>query len=238
MSESGSDRRKLLLFALAIVVIASIAFVFRNALSLEYLAERETELRQFQQQHPWLVYALALGLYVAVAGLSIPGATVLGVTYGWFFGFFPAVILVSFASTLGATIAFWLSRYLLYDSVQQRFGEQLANLNQNLDSEGPFYLFVLRLVPLFPFFVVNLVMGLTPIRTSTYWWVSQLGMLPGTSVFVWAGSNVPTLSKLAEQGSQEILSWQLIAAFVLIGVFPLAIRWLLRWVRPTSLQRT
>ena len=231
----SSDRQKLLLFVAMIGCIAILGFVFRNALTLESLAERESQLRQFQQQHPWLVYALAFGLYVAVAGLSIPGATVLGVTYGWFFGFLPAVILVSFASTLGATIAFWLSRYLLFDVVQNRFGVHLANLNRNLVSEGAFYLFILRLVPLFPFVVVNLLMGLTPLRTTTYWWVSQLGMLPGTAVFVWAGSSVPSLSQLAEQGLHGILNWQLVAAFVLLGVFPLLARWIVRWIRPSSL---
>ena len=223
---------KLLIFFAILIVAATLGLWFRDSLSLESLAQRETELRDFQQQQPWLTFGLAFLLYVAVAGLSIPGATVLSLTYAWFFGFWPSLILVSFASTLGATIAFLTSRYLLFEFVQQKFARQFETINANFLTEGPFYLFALRLIPAFPFVVVNLLMGMTPIRASTYWWVSQLGMLPGTVIYLWAGSSVPSLKELAEQGVGGILSWQLFVAFSLLGLFPFLARWVLRKIRP------
>ncbi|MEZ6051815.1 MAG: TVP38/TMEM64 family protein [Planctomycetaceae bacterium] len=164
-----------------------------------------------------------------MTGLSIPGAVALTLMYGWFFGFWRGVILVSFASTTGATVAFLLARFLLQDVVQAKFGDRLKAFNQALEREGAFYLFTLRLIPLFPFFVINLVMGLTPLRTSTYWWVSQLGMLPGTAVYVYAGSSVPDLATLAERGTSGILTPNVLIAFALLGLFPLVIRKIFQW---------
>jgi uncharacterized membrane protein YdjX (TVP38/TMEM64 family) len=116
---------------------------------------------------------------------------------GALFGFWPALVVVSFASTIGATLAFWVSRFLLRDSVQARFGDRLRAVNQGIAREGAFYLFSLRLVPIFPFFVINLVMGLTPMRTVTFCWVSQVGMLPGTAVYVNAGTQLGRINSLA-----------------------------------------
>ncbi|MEM9409970.1 MAG: VTT domain-containing protein, partial [Planctomycetota bacterium] len=127
----------------------------------------------------------------------------------------------------GATIAFLMSRYFLRDSIQNRFGERLNTFNESLEREGGFYLFTLRLIPAIPFFVINLVMGLTPMRTWTYWWISQLGMLPGTIVFVFAGSSVPSLQELAEQGVGGIVNVQILIAFILLGLFPLGIKWMI-----------
>ncbi|GAB4155037.1 MAG: TVP38/TMEM64 family protein [Planctomycetaceae bacterium] len=178
-------------------------------------------MRSFQSEHPVSVYVVAFLIYVAVTGLSLPGAAVLTLAYGWFFGFLPAVVLVSFASTAGASLAFLSSRYLLHDWVQSRFGDRLEKFNEALKKEGAFYLFTLRLIPAVPFFVINVVMGLTPIRLWTYWWVSQVGMLAGTCVYVYAGASIPTSEKLVEQGVSGILSWQLILAFVILGIFPI-----------------
>jgi len=148
--------------------------------------------------------------------------------YGWFFGFWRGVPLVSFASTAGATIAFLLSRYLLRETIQNRFGERLAGFNQALEREGAFYLFTLRMIPAAPFWMVNLIMGLTPIRTRTFWWASQLGMLPATVVFVYASSLLPNLKTFAEEGIGAVFSprelTQIIVAFVLLGIFPLVVR--------------
>jgi uncharacterized membrane protein YdjX (TVP38/TMEM64 family) len=144
--------------------------------------------------------------------------------FGWYFGFWRGLVLVSFASTAGATVAFFLSRYFFRDTIQKRFGDRLTAFNKALEREGAFYLFTLRLIPAIPFFVINVVMGLTPIRPRTYWWVSQVGMLPGTAVFVYAGSTVPNLTTLAEKGVGGILSPQLIVAFVLLGIFPLIVK--------------
>ena len=130
---------------------------------------------------------------------------------------------------MGATLAFLLSRFLFRDFIQGRFGERLDSFNQSLEREGPFFLFTLRLVPAVPFFVINAVMGLTPIKTTTFWWVSQLGMLAGTVVFVYAGSSVPSLQTLAEERINAVFTprqfTQILLAFVLLGTFPLAVRW-------------
>ena len=180
-----------------------------------------------------LVFGVAFLIYVLVTGLSLPGAAPLTLLYGWYFGFAPTLLLVSFASTSGATISFLTSRHLLRESIEQKFGERLRVFNEHLAKEGAFYLFSLRLIPVVPFFVINLVMGLTPLSTRTYWWVSQLGMLPGTAVYVYAGSRVPNLSQLADQGPAAVLSpeqlVQLFIAFAMLGVFPLIVKRLLKW---------
>ena len=157
---------------------------------------------------------------------------------GWYFKLLRGTILVSFASTTGATMAFLLSRYLFRDAIQRKFGERLAVFNEALDREGAFYLFTLRLIPAVPFFVINVVMGLTRISTRTFWWVSQLGMLAGTLVYVYAGSQVPDLQTLAEHGAKAVFSprqlAQITIAFVLLGVFPIAVKKLVERVRPAS----
>lgn len=225
--------KKLLVVAL-VVTAGGIGYVqFRDTLTLQHLAAQEAQLRAWQQDHPLLVYGAAYLIYVIVTGLSLPGATVLTLTCGWFFGFWRGVLLVSFASTSGATVAFLVSRFLLRDSIQQRFGDRLATFNQALEREGAFYLFMLRLIPAVPFFVINVVMGLTPIRTRTYWWVSQLGMLPGTAVYVYAGSSVPNLATLAEKGAQGILSPQLFVAFASLGIVPLVLKKVVQRFRPS-----
>jgi uncharacterized membrane protein YdjX (TVP38/TMEM64 family) len=227
--------------AIKIVVLlavgSAIFFAYKNygdVLTLESLASKETELRQYQSDNPVLVYGIAFLVYVAVTGLSLPGAAVLTLVIGWYFGFVRGLILVSFASTAGATVAFLLSRYLLRDTIQNKFGNKLTSFNESLKREGAFYLFTLRLIPAVPFFVINVVMGLTPVKTSTYWWVSQLGMLPGTAVYVYAGSQFPDLKTQAEKGAGGILTPQLIAAFVLLGLFPLVVKKLMAKFKPVA----
>jgi len=221
-----------LLFVAGSVVVAYTQF--GDVLTLKNFAREEARLRSLQQQHPVLVYGAAFLLYVIVTGLSLPGATVLSLTYGWYFGVLRGVILVSFASTAGATLAFLMSRFLFRDAIQRRFGDRLEGFNQALEREGPFYLFTLWLIPAVPFFVINVVMGLTPIRTRTFWWVSQLGMLAGTAVFVYAGSGVPSLQTLADEGINAVFTptqlTQIVTAFVLLGLFPLAVRWVVKRV--------
>ena len=218
---------------LAVAAVAVAAYLrFGDALSLAAIAEQEAALREYQQDHPWLVYGAAFLVYVAVTGLSLPGAAVLTLVFGWYFDFLRAVVLVSFASTTGASLAFLLSRYVFRDAVQSRFGDRLRAFNEALARDGAVYLFTLRLIPAVPFFVINLVMGLTPLRAATFWWVSQVGMLPGTAVYVYAGSAVPDLQLLAERGLGGIVSPQVLAAFVLLGVFPLLVRTIMRRLRP------
>jgi len=221
--------------ALLVAAAATALYVkYGEALLLDSLATKETELRRYGHQHPGFTYAVAFLIYVAVTGLSLPGAAGLTLIYGWYFGFMRGIILVSFASTTGATIAFLLSRFLFRDAIQKNFGDRLEGFNKALEREGSFYLFTLRLIPAVPFFVINAVMGLTPLKTTSYWWVSQLGMLPGTAVYVYAGSSVPSLADLAEQGTGGILTPRIILAFVLLGVFPLVVRSLMRKLSPIT----
>lgn len=199
-------------------------FEVREDLSLASLAERETALRDFKSDHPVMVIGIAFAIYVLVTGLSLPFAAILTLVLGWFLHFWTGLLVVSFASTTGSTLAFLMSRFLLRDAVERRFGDRLRSFNEALRREGAFFLFSLRLIPAVPFFVINLVMGLAPIRTRTFWWVSQLGMLPGTAVYVYAGAQFPTLRELADRGLAGILSPRLIVAFILLGVFPLVVK--------------
>jgi uncharacterized membrane protein YdjX (TVP38/TMEM64 family) len=227
--------QKLVLLLLILAAFSGLWWQFGDHLSLTALAEREAAFREFQRTNPALTYGAAFVIYVMATGLSLPGATVLSIAYGWFFRlpadeypwylqFLPGLILVSFASTSGASLAFLMSRYLFRDAIAAQFGDRLARFNQELEREGPFYLFTMRLIPAFPFFVINAVMGLTPIRLSTFWWVSQIGMLPGTILIVWTGSRFPDVDTLARQGASGVLTWDIALAFVLLGVFPLAVR--------------
>ena len=234
-SAAGGSSNARLGVLLAVAALAVAGYLrFGDALSLAAIAEQEAGLRAYQQAHPWLVYGAAFLVYVAVTGLSLPGAAVLTLVFGWYFDFLRAVVLVSFASTTGASLAFLLSRYVFRDAVQSRFGGRLRTFNDALARDGALYLFTLRLVPAVPFFVINLVMGLTPLRLGTFWWVSQVGMLPGTAVYVYAGAAVPDLQLLGERGLGGIVSPQVLAAFVLLGVFPLVVKTVMRRFRPDS----
>ncbi len=188
-------------------------------LQFESLHERVDALRALCAQQPWLAGALYFAGYVAVTALSLPGAAVMTVAGGALFGFWYALLLVSFASSVGATLCFLISRIVLRDWVQGRFGHNLATVNAGFERDGAFYLFSLRLVPIVPFFLINLLMGLLPIRTRTFYWVSQLGMLPGTAVYVNAGAQLGQL-----QSMSGMLSVPLLLSFLLLAAFPLAAR--------------
>ena len=218
-----SPERVVVLLVVATVVVTA-GYLLRDDLTLEALAAREVQFRQFQTNHPVAVYLVAFCIYVAVTGASLPGATPMTLVFAWLFGFWRALLLVSFASTAGASIAFLTSRYLLRSAVAARFGKQVKSFNELIEREGGFYLFTLRLIPLVPFFVINLVMGLTSIPLWQFWVVSQIGMLPGTAVYVYAGASVPDLNTLAAQGVSGILTPQLLTAFILLGLFPLLVK--------------
>lgn len=236
-ARSGGAKKLALLIAVAGAI--GIGYVLlRDVLTLDALATQEARLRELQLQHPIVSYVAAFALYATVTGLSLPGATGLTLVFGWFFGLVRGVILVSFASTTGATLAFLLSRYLFRESIQNRFGDRLAKFNEAFARDGSFFLFTLRLIPAVPFFIINVVMGLTPISTRSYWWVSQLGMLPGTVVYVYAGSSVPSLQLLADDGLGAVFSagqiTPLVIAFALLGLFPLCARWTIRYFSKRS----
>ncbi len=205
----------LLLFVVALIG-AFFAFDLHRFLTLEYLKDRQQEFADFYATNRLLTIAIYFILYVVVTALSLPGAAVMTLAGGALLGFWTALVTVSFASTIGATLAFLVSRFLLRDWVQGKFGDKLKAINEGVEREGPFYLFTLRLVPLFPFFVINLVMGLTPMRTLAYYWVSQLGMLPGTAVYVNAGTQLGQI-----ESAVGILSPGILVSFVLLGIFPL-----------------
>lgn len=212
---------KKILTVLTMAALVALFFLFDLQRYLS-LAEIKTHQEVFQQVYASNRMLSLIGyfaLYVLVTALSLPGAVIMTLAGGALFGFLPALIVVSFASAIGATLAFLVSRFLLRDWVQHKFRERLQVLNAGIENEGGFYLFTLRLVPIFPFFVINLVMGLTPMRTSTFYWVSQLGMLAGTAVYVNAGTRLGQM-----QTVNGILSAELLLSFALLGVFPLLAR--------------
>lgn len=196
---------------------------YGDSLTISQLARHEQALRSYERDHTFAVIGGAFLVYAIISGLSIPGGAVaLTLAYGSYFGFLRSVIIVSFASTTGATIAFLTSRYLFHDLIQSKFEDRLVLFNKKLKEEGAFYLFSLRLIPAVPFFLINIVMGVTNMKTLRYWWVSQVGMLPGTMAYVYAGSTLK-LSALAEDGFQG-LGWEFVVAFIILGVLPFAIK--------------
>jgi dihydrolipoamide dehydrogenase len=224
--------RIVLLATLAAVVVAFFTFDLGQYLSLAFFKSQQAQIDAYYQAHPLQTALGVFCIYVAVTGLSLPGATIMTLVSGAIFGLLWGTVIVSFASTLGATIAFLIARYLLRDTVQNKFGENLKTVNAGIRRDGAFYLFTLRLVPAFPFFAINVVMGLTPIRTLTFLLVSQVGMLPGTMVYVNAGTQIAKIESLS-----GILSPGLIISFTLLGIFPLIAKKLVEFVKTRKVLR-
>jgi dihydrolipoamide dehydrogenase len=211
------NRGKLLLLVVLVAAIAAfIAFDLGRFFTLEQFRAQQSAIEAYRQAHPVQTALVFFVVYVAVTALSLPGAALMTLVAGAIFGLLWGTVIVSFASSIGATLAFLASRFLFRDAIQRRFGDKLRAINQGIEKEGAFYLFTLRLVPAFPFFVINLVMGLTPIPTRTFYWVSQVGMLLGTIVYVNAGTQIGQIESL-----RGILSPTLLISFALLGVFPL-----------------
>ena len=208
--------KKVLFVILAALVSAFFIFDLGRFLSLDYLKSQQAALDGLYASKPFTVIGVFFLIYVAATALSLPGAAILTLAAGAIFGLFTGTLLVSFASSIGATLAFLVSRFLLRDTIESRFGDKLKTFNDNIDKDGAFYLFTVRLVPVFPFFLVNLVMGLTKLKTGVFYLVSQIGMLAGTIVFVNAGTQLAKIDSLS-----GILSPKLILSFVLLGLFPL-----------------
>jgi uncharacterized membrane protein YdjX (TVP38/TMEM64 family) len=211
--------RWLVLAVIVALIAAFFALDLGRFFSLEQLRSSKSALDAYRDAHPVLLSAGYFLAYVAVTSLSVPGATILTLAGGAIFGLPWGLALVSFASSLGATLAFLTSRFLLRDAIQRRFGDKLKAINRGVERDGAFYLFTLRLIPVFPFFIVNLVMGLTPIKARTFYWASQVGMLPLTAVFVNAGTELAKIEKI-----KDIVSPTLLVSLVLIGLFPLIAR--------------
>lgn len=201
---------------LVIAILSFFAFDLGQYFNLAFIKENQAQFTEYYTANPWQTIAIYFAIYVLVTGLSLPGAAIMTLVGGALFGLTTGLLIISFASTVGATLAFLFSRFLLRDYIQARFSRQLASINSGVEREGAFYLFTLRLVPIFPFFVINLGMGLTPIKTWTFYWVSQLGMLAGTVVYINAGTQLGQLESLS-----GILSPGILLSFSLLGIFPL-----------------
>ena len=219
--------KKILPRLLIVVAIITLVILFKvlglgQYLTLDYLKASQDNFLQLYTNHRLAVIAAYMTVYIIVTALSLPGAAVMTLAGGAMFGFWTGVLVVSFASTIGATLACLVARFLLRDWVQNKFGEKLSAINKGIEKEGAFYLFSLRLVPIFPFFVINLAMGLTTMKLLTFYWVSQIGMLPGTMVYVNAGKELGKIESLS-----GILSPGLIISFVILGLFPITVKKLL-----------
>ena len=224
--------RWILLAAVVLAVAGFFVFDLGRFLDFETLKAAQGDIEAFRDARPLLASALFFTVYVTVTALSLPGAVIMTLAGGAMFGLGWGLLLISFASTIGATLAFLIVRFIAREPVQRRYGDKLRVINAGVEREGAFYLFALRLVPLFPFFLINIVMALTPIRIWTFYWVSQVGMLAGTVVFVNAGTQLGQL-----EGPEGILSPALILSFALLGVFPLIARRVLDGLRRRRVYR-
>jgi len=220
--------KKIVILLVLVAVVAGAWFMFDlgQYFSFAYIKSQQAAWQQSLQQYPLLVAAVFFAVYVLVTALSLPGAAVMTLAAGALFGVVYGTVLVSFASTIGATLAFIIARYIARDWVQQRFAEQLGTINKGVEEEGGFYLFSLRLIPAFPFFLINIVMALTPIKVWQFYWISQLGMLAGTIVYVNAGTQLSQLDSM-----RGILSLNLILSFVALGLLPLVAKKVINGIR-------
>jgi pyruvate/2-oxoglutarate dehydrogenase complex dihydrolipoamide dehydrogenase (E3) component/uncharacterized membrane protein YdjX (TVP38/TMEM64 family) len=236
------NKKLVLIVLVGLVVTAFFAFDLDEMLTLQTLKAGQERFAGWQETSPWLVGLGFFALYVTVTSLSVPGAAVMTIAAGALFGLLWGTLIVSFASSIGATVAFLIARFLLRDAVQRRFGRRLKTIDEGIKREGAFYLFTLRLVPVFPFFVINVLMSLTAIRAMTFYWVSQLGMLPATLVYVNAGTQLGQVETLS-----GILSPGILLSFALLGLFPLIAKRVLdavkkrrvyaKWEKPTRFDR-
>lgn len=207
----------MVVFVVLALVAAYFIFDIGQYLSLEFLQSKHQILVRYAMENRFSSIVAYFLLYVTAAVLSVPGISILTIGAGAIFGFITGVILVSFASAVGATLSFLLSRYLFKDVLQKKFSSQLQTINNGIEKEGAFYLFTMRLIPLIPFFLINILMGLTSIKTSLFYLVSQAGMLPTTAIFTWSGNQLSQIKSL-----KDVLSPSLLFAFALIGIFPFA----------------
>lgn len=221
----------ILLFVVTLIVLFK-QMGWSQYFTLSYLKQNQAEFLQYYQNHKILTLGSYFGLYILATALSLPGATILTLGAGALFGLTSGLIMVSFASTIGATLAFFMARFLLQDWVQSKFQGKMEDINQGIEKEGPFYLFTLRLIPIFPFFMINLVMGLTKMRAITYFLVSQIGMLPGTLVYVNAGTQLAQIESL-----KGILSFNIILSFALLGIFPLFAKYLISFLKKQKVYK-
>jgi len=216
-----------------IIVVVAFGFIasffyfdLGHYFTLTYLKASHEAFLDLYARHRAMVIGTYMSVYILTTALSLPGAAVLTLAGGALFGLVVGTVIVSFASTIGATLACFIARFLLRDWVQKKFGDNLESINRGIEEEGGFYLFTLRLIPVFPFFVINLVMGLTKMSLVTFYWISQVGMLAGTIVYVNAGKELAKIDSLS-----GIMSPSLIVSFVILGIFPLTVKKIMGWYR-------
>src|SRR4030043_1302404 len=226
-------KKIVILIVIAVLIVAVKVFHLDQYLTLSYLKESLDKFKALYENHRLMVSAGYFVIYVLTTSLSLPGASPLGIAGGALFGFWTATLVVSFASTIGATLACLVSRYLLRDWIQNKFGDKIAKVNEGIEKEGAFYLFTLRLIPVFPFWMINLAMGLTKMPLSRFYWVSQIGMLPGTMVYVNAGKELAKIESI-----KGIFSPRLIISFALLGIFPIAVKKLVAFYRKRKEKTT
>lgn len=222
--QAGVVKRVAIIAVIAALVACYFVFDLGQYFSLEYLKASREKFQALYEEHTFAVIGVYFLIYVTATALALPAATVITLAGGALFGLVTGVVVVSFASSIGAAVAFVVARYLLRDWVQARFGDRLEKINQGIEKDGAFYLFTLRLIPVFPFFVINTVIALTPMRLFTYYWVSQVGMFPATIVYVNAGKELGQIDSLS-----GLLSPSLIISFAILGIFPLVMKKALGW---------
>ncbi len=208
--------RIVLILLVAVMIVSFFSLELNQYLSLSFVKQAREKFELLYTRNAFLVLGAYFLIYVGTTAMSLPGAAVLSLAGAALFGFWRTLVLVSFASTIGATLAFVFARYLLRSWLQKKFAKRLQKINQGIEREGAFFLFTLRLIPVFPFWVINLVFALTSLRTITFFWVSQIGMLPGTAVYVNAGKQLGSVHSL-----EDIFSIKIILSFALLGLFPL-----------------
>ena len=213
-------KKNILRIALFLILVLAVFAAFKtniiHYLNFDYIKAEQVHFNSFYEQHTILTIATFMTIYITAVALSLPSAAVLTFLSGVLFGFVKGTIIASFASTIGATLAFLASRFIIGNWVQKKYGQKLQKINDGIEKEGAFYLFALRLVPIFPFFVLNILIGLTKIKTATYFFASQLGLLPVTMTYVYAGTQFAKINSLS-----EILSPGLLIAFTILGILPL-----------------
>lgn len=226
-NNNGKIIQKIVIGCAIVLGIAAFRyFELGQYLSLDYLKASQAKFQAIYFENRLLVVAAFVGIYIAVTALSLPGAAVMTLAGGGLFGLVVGTVAVSIASTIGATLACAVSRFLLRDWVQNKFVDKLSTINNGIEEEGAFYLFSLRLVPIFPFFVINLAMGLTRMRLFTFFWVSQVGMLAGTMVYVNAGKELAKIDSLS-----GIMSPGVLISFAILGLFPITVKKMLAFYK-------
>ncbi|MDA7579733.1 TVP38/TMEM64 family protein [Alphaproteobacteria bacterium] len=221
----------LLLFLISLIILFFI-YEMNEYSSLQNIKRQYQNLLHYYDKNNLLIHIIFIFIYIITTSLSLPFALALTLFAGALFGFWYGLILVSFGSTIGATIAFLIARFIGYEYVRKNYKNQLSKFHNGFKKEGAFYLFALRMVPLFPFFMINIFTALMPIKTWTFYWVSQVGMLPGTFLYVFAGTQLSEIKSLS-----DIMSPTLIVTFIFIGFFPILVKEVFKYLKNKSLQK-